>query len=101
QNVVVMSYGLSDQNHDCEPLRLGRYHTSFQAVENNVPTRSIDNLVEVGDINKIDFIKMDIEGSETKALLGAVRSIERFKPKLAIAIYHGDYDIFGIPLLIK
>lgn len=48
----------------------------------------------------ITFIKMDIEGAEKKALLGAADIIKRSKPILAICIYHKREDFFEIPLLI-
>ena len=47
------------------------------------------------------FIKMDIEGSEKHALLGAEELISKYSPKLAICVYHKPEDLFELPLLIK
>lgn len=41
---------------------------------------------------RIDFIKMDIEGAEEKALHGARQLIERCAPKLAVCTYHRAED---------
>lgn len=49
----------------------------------------------------VDFIKMDIEGSEKQAILGAVETIARCKPKLAIAAYHHEDDLKDIPKLLN
>jgi FkbM family methyltransferase len=62
---------------------------------------SIDTLVQEKEISKIDFIKMDVEGSELKALQGAEKTIQKFKPKLAISIYHKNEDFYEIPLYIN
>ncbi len=43
------------------------------------------------------FIKMDIEGEETKAIKGAYNTILNNKPKMQIACYHRVEDIFSIP----
>jgi len=49
---------------------------------------------------KATYIKMDIEGSEMAALQGAVSTITRFRPTLAICVYHKFYDITRIPLYL-
>jgi FkbM family methyltransferase len=60
-------------------------------------TISIDDFVEQNNLSKVDFIKMDIEGAEPFALNGAINTIKKFKPKLAIAIYHSMSDFVEIP----
>jgi FkbM family methyltransferase len=47
------------------------------------------------------FIKMDIEGAEMDALIGAKGIIEKHHPKLAICAYHGNEHIYEIPFWIK
>ena len=62
-----------------------------------VKTLSIDDLVRCGDLERVDFIKMDIEGSELAALQGAEQTLRQFKPKLAITVYHDLKDFWSIP----
>lgn len=45
---------------------------------------------------KVDMIKMDIEGAEMHALTGAVNTIKRDMPLLAISIYHSAEDYYRI-----
>jgi len=48
-----------------------------------------------------NVIKMDIEGAEYDAMLGARRTIERHRPGLAICVYHRPEHLWAIPLLAK
>lgn len=45
----------------------------------------------------IDYIKLDIEGNEYKALNGAIQTLVRCRPQLAISIYHTKYEFITIP----
>jgi len=58
---------------------------------------AIDSLAECADAT---FIKMDIEGSEYNALLGARNTIQNNLPILAICIYHSDEDMLRLIELI-
>jgi FkbM family methyltransferase len=61
---------------------------------------SIDDFV--GDVDKkIDFIKMDIEGAELSVLEGAMKTIRKDRPQLAISIYHTDEHFYKVPLYLK
>lgn len=54
---------------------------------------TLDNLIH----EKVDFIKLDIEGAEQDAIEGAKRVIQTHHPILAICIYHKAEDWYKIP----
>jgi FkbM family methyltransferase len=53
-----------------------------------VPLTTIDKMVAELKLDRVDFIKMDIEGAETKALLGGRETIARHHPRMSISAYH-------------
>lgn len=52
-------------------------------------------------LDRVDFIKMDVEGAELGALIGATGVIRAFKPRLAISGYHKPEDLWEIPQKLK
>lgn len=62
----------------------------------SIEVNSLDNLID----EKVTFIKLDIEGAELQALEGAKNLIRKYKPKLAISVYHKRDDIYNIPKLV-
>lgn len=64
-------------------------------------TVTIDDFVKRRNLECVDFMKMDIEGSEENALLGGRETISKCSPKLAISVYHKTTDFENIPRLIK
>ena len=66
-----------------------------------LPVLPLDDIVANLKLDQVDFIKMDIEGSERRALRGASKTIARFKPRMAICSYHIDDDPGVIPAIVK
>jgi FkbM family methyltransferase len=66
-----------------------------------VPLTTIDKLVEELKLERVDFIKMDIEGAERQALQGALQTVARFRPGMAIALEHTPSDPDEIPALVQ
>ncbi|NTV73510.1 MAG: FkbM family methyltransferase [Holophaga sp.] len=62
-----------------------------------VPCHRLDDLLKE---DPPDFIKMDIEGAEKDALLGAEGLLRR-GPRVAICLYHVQDHLWTIPLLLK
>jgi FkbM family methyltransferase len=59
-------------------------------------TIPIDSFCKKEKITSVDFIKMDIEGSEMEAIRGAEHTIKSCRPKLAICLYHRPDDLWEI-----
>ncbi len=65
-----------------------------------VPATTIDETVKQLKLDRVDFIKMDIEGAERHALRGARQTLARFGPRLAICTYHRPDDRIVVPQLV-
>ena len=69
---------------------------NFEGVE-EIETVALDDVL---DGKKITFIKMDIEGAEYEALLGARELIMENHPRMAISVYHKFEDFVTLADLV-
>lgn len=87
---------LTYTNNDKTPLG-----STFVSCDNKhnakVKVYALDKFLED---ERITLIKADIEGFEMEMLRGARNSIKKWRPKLAISIYHKPEDLFTIPTFI-
>lgn len=90
--------GVSDQ---CKTARMYDWMYSSQVNDEGSLDIELTSIDEELKGNKATFIKMDVEGEEYKALLGAKNTIKQYKPRMAISLYHKMDDIVTIPLLIS
>ena len=64
------------------------------------PLTTVDKMVVELGLRQVDFIKMDIEGAEQKAIVGARNTIAKFRPRMALCIYHIKGDDTMVPKLV-
>lgn len=76
-------------------------------VASHITKQKSDYVIQVVTLDQYIYheaptlIKMDIEGAEQEALVGARKTIQTYRPKLVICLYHKPEDLFEIPLYIK
>jgi FkbM family methyltransferase len=92
-NVKAINKGVFDKNSKKEFYERTSRGSSFVFESEGMLTKSvdvttIDNVVKELNLEKIDFIKMDVEGAELQALKGTEKILKTLKPNLAIATYH-------------
>ncbi|HLW47004.1 MAG TPA: FkbM family methyltransferase [bacterium] len=63
-----------------------------------VPVAALDDVLQGGPV---DVVKMNIEGAEIDALVGAAASIRRWAPALLIATYHRPSDLWRVPETVE
>jgi len=98
-NVKIVNKGLWHKNETlkfCKASYSGHVSSNGEEI---IEVISLDEYLK-DEKEPVTFIKMDIEGAELNALKGAEQTIKKYKPKLAICIYHKLEDVLEIPNLL-
>lgn len=96
ENILFYQMGLADKEQTLRFDTSGSSSRISEIGDTQIKVTSLDKL----DIKDVTFIKMDIEGAEEGAILGARETITKYHPKLAISVYHKANDFWKIPELI-
>lgn len=104
KNVTLFPFGLSNKIEKVNFISKGpgSHITDTQTDETFIcQMTTVDAIVSQYNIKKIDMIKLDVEGSEKKSLFGALKTMEKHRPKLLVSLYHKHNDMFELPLFIN
>jgi FkbM family methyltransferase len=64
----------------------------------SIDVDTIDNVLQG---RRVTYVSMDIEGAERNALVGGEQSIRKWRPRIAVCVYHRREDLFDLILLLK
>lgn len=106
-NIICENVALGDDNGyvtihlaDSGSTPIYRKGIDFEG-EIEVPVITLDEYVELNNIEDIALIKVDIEGGEPAFLRGAKATISKYKPVILLSIYHNAHDFFELKPLIE
>lgn len=100
-NILVFDIALGDVAQKAgleigEPNNLGTSRIQKDMVNKNISIISLDEFLDKKDIlDRVDLIKMDIEGFEMKAIIGAKETILKYQPILFIELCDKHLRHFG------
>ncbi|MBO6179405.1 MAG: FkbM family methyltransferase [Selenomonadaceae bacterium] len=96
-NFTMENYGLWSKKESLSYSKAGGASRVTAGADNNAKFIDLDTYLSEKNLPRLDYLKLDIEGAELDALSGAAKSIRKWKPKMAISVYHKLDDIWRIP----
>lgn len=93
ENIEFLTCGISDKKETLSFNEEKSFSAIYGSGTQSVEVDTIDNIVK----ERVDYIKLDIEGAEQNAIDGAKETIQKYKPILAICVYHKAEDWHKIP----
>jgi len=106
KNVNIFKLALSDSD-GYEYMYLSEYPSMHSLVlkrthrKITVPCMKLDTVVKLRKIQRLDLIKIDVEGAELKVIKGCKRIISEFKPLFSIDINHYDEEFEEVSALMR
>ena len=91
-NLKLVNKALSDRHETLRFVETGTM-SSYVSDTGNI---SVDTTRLDDELDRMTFLKMDIEGFESRTLDGGARLIARHRPRMAIAAYHYATDMLDI-----
>lgn len=98
ERVKLYNIGLSDENTNAEiisfdPENMGgtRLRKAEDSTKGDIPLRMLDSLKIKEE--KIDLIKIDVEGMDYRVLTGAIETIKKYKPVIMVESFDEEYNI--------
>jgi len=76
-------------------------HRQGDTETRGIPLTTIDKLVSELKLERVDFIKMDIEGAEPRAIVGGRETIAKYHPRMALCTYHAPDHPKKVPELVR
>jgi FkbM family methyltransferase len=103
QNIIVNNWAILDRegmfsikNHNHSPgVHPGTYYIDFNS-EGDIPCKKLDNELKKNDVESVDFIKIDTEGSEYFILQSIKDILIEHNPILCIEINYCSNKNYGI-----
>jgi len=104
ENIILFNYALGSSNAFSEITyspdnRSGGFISnqtkiSSGHVTEKIEIKKLDDIIDDLNIQKIDFIKIDVEGFEKEVIEGARSTIERFRPIIVLELNHWCLNAF-------
>jgi FkbM family methyltransferase len=91
-NVVALNVAVWDAKCDLK-LFIGREHGQHSVKKDSgrgfitVQANTLDNIVSTLGVEKVNVIKIDVEGAEAEVIKGSIRILNKYHPKLIIEVW--------------
>ena len=100
-NITPWNVGLSSKRKKVEVVQnlknvgssgIGVYPSNYKGNTIVFKLRTLDNLLKKEETEPISFIKIDVEGHEQQVILGALKTLVKHKPIVALEIRRAESD---------
>lgn len=106
ESVSLINKGISSESRTVQissashliQTRIDEMSSRFEEKNKEKTEIQVVSLDQYFQDEKFTLLKVDVEGSEASLLQGAVKSIERCRPRIALSVYHYPTDIFLLPV---